>query len=154
MAAEEVNRKRIKFKLQRAAAYIHLQLSVTLSHRPTLFKYEQIWTACNSLPNNPMLTLVDREGGRQERRKPEKGRERWQFIIKITWSQTEVFLFATKQRTQWTLLFSIGILLHQPVKPSVFGRADLAPQPPSQKEHHCGPSAEEVMQSCWCLLGI
>lgn len=61
----------------------------------------------------------------------------------LTWSQTEVFLFATKQHTQWTPLFSIGILLHQPVKPSVFGRVDLAPQPFSQKEDHCGPSAEE-----------
>lgn len=60
-----------------------------------------------------------------------------------TWSQSEVFLFATKQHAQWTLLFSIGILLHQPAKPSVFGRADLALQPLSQKEIQCGPSAEE-----------
>lgn len=58
-------------------------------------------------------------------------------------NQTEVFLFATKQRTQWTRLFGIGILLHQPVKPSVFGRVDLALHPLGQKGNHCGPSAEE-----------
>lgn len=39
-------------------------------------------------------------------------------------------------------LFSIGIQLHQPVEPSVFGSAELALQPGSQKEDHCGPRAE------------
>lgn len=75
---------------------------------------------------------------------------RWQQLLLVTtgvtcltWSQTEVFLFATKQHSQWTPLFSIGILLHQPVKPSAFGGADLAQEPLGQKGNHCGPSAEE-----------
>lgn len=59
---------------------------------------------------------------------------RWSQPGSLVWHQSEPDWrfpppFATKKHTQCSPLFSIGIPLHQPAKPSVFGSADSALQP-------------------------